>query len=113
MAIILVTGGNRGIGYAIVTSISTRHPDSTILLGCRNEASGKEAIQQLEADGITGKVEAIQIDIESDSSITTAANAIVQNYGKLDGRTFFDKQTSLNKLLIFPIIQYLLITRLI
>lgn len=81
-----MTGGNRGIGYAVVKSVFAQHPDATILLGCRNIASGNVAIQQLEADGVTGKVEIIQIDIDSDSSIKAAANTIMQHYGKLDGR---------------------------
>lgn len=83
--IILVTGGNRGIGFAIVKSISIRYPKSTILLGCRNMTFGEEAVLQLQKDGAVAAVEAIQIDIESDSSIIAAVKSIEQKFGRLDG----------------------------
>lgn len=86
MAIILVTGGNRGIGYAIAKSVGTRLPQSTIILGCRDANAGREAAQQLQNEGIAAAVDVVEVDIESDRSIAAAAKAVEQRHGKLDGK---------------------------
>lgn len=85
MSTILVTGGNRGIGFGIVQAIAQRIPSSTIILGCRNLATGHEAIDQLRGQGISSKLDAVQLDIEDIQSITNAVEAVNDKYGKLDG----------------------------
>ena len=85
MTTILVTGGNRGIGYAIVQVLGQRIPDATILVGCRDVASAAEPIQNLRELGIAAKFDALQIDITKDESISNAAKAVEEKYGKLDG----------------------------
>ncbi|UKZ76561.1 hypothetical protein TrVFT333_004268 [Trichoderma virens FT-333] len=84
MATILITGGNRGIGFGIVQAIARRIPSSTIILGCRRLVTGYEAIDQLREQGISSKLDAVQIDIEDIQSITTAVEVLGQRYGKLD-----------------------------
>lgn len=44
MTKILIPGANRGIGFAIAQSIAGRLSECTILLGCRNMQSGKQAL---------------------------------------------------------------------
>lgn len=85
MATILVTGANRGIGYAIAQAIGTRLPDSTILLGCRSVDAGEQAISQLRTDGVAAKLDTVQVDIEDDSSIAAAVEMVGKVFGKLDG----------------------------
>lgn len=85
MSTILVTGGNRGIGFGIVQAIAQRIPSSTIILACRNLATGHEAIDQLRGQGVSSKLDAIQLDIEDIQSITNAVEAVNDRYGKLDG----------------------------
>ncbi|KAL6696613.1 hypothetical protein J3F84DRAFT_303417 [Trichoderma pleuroticola] len=84
MSTILVTGGNRGIGFGIVQALAHRIPSSTIILACRNLAAGREAIEQLRGQGISSNLDAIQLDIEDIQSITTAVEAVNDRYGKLD-----------------------------
>jgi len=81
--IILVTGGNAGIGYEIVKSLSQSNPPNTyqILLGCRDVHKGEEAASSL---GAPINVNPIQLDIEDDQSIEQAFLAIQQIFGKLD-----------------------------
>ncbi|KAH6954431.1 hypothetical protein DER45DRAFT_646205 [Fusarium avenaceum] len=84
MANILVTGANRGIGYAIVQAIATRLPSSNIILGCRSKDAAQEAIQSLRENGVTAQLSYVEIDIESDASIEAAVVWLEQKYGRLD-----------------------------
>lgn len=72
MTIILVTGANRGIGFAIVQAAAGRIPGATFILGCRSLQAGQEAADKLH--GLNPKVvfDVVQIDIERDESILAA-----------------------------------------
>ena len=84
--VILVTGANRGIGFAIIQAIASRPETtkSTILLGCRDLGKGQEAAEQLRGFGLTSAVLPVVIDITSDSSIRDAVQTVAENYGHLD-----------------------------
>lgn len=80
--IILVTGGNAGIGYEIVKSLAQADPAKyQILMGCRDTHKGEEAVSSL---GAPINVNPIQLDIEDDESIERAFLAVQQIFGKLD-----------------------------
>lgn len=101
MSTILVTGGNRGIGNAIVQQIGSRLPTSTIILGCRSVRSGNDAIQELKSNGIAANLDTVEIDIENDKSIAAAVEAIDKKYGKLDGKTLYTHGAKRLKPLLF------------
>ena len=65
---ILVTGGNKGIGQAIVTKLLEDFPDTYLLLGSRDVARGQNAIQQI-IDKLGGntasRVELVMIAVEA------------------------------------------------
>ena len=44
---VLVTGGNKGIGFALVRAILQSQQDSFVLLGSRSRERGQAAIDQL------------------------------------------------------------------
>jgi len=79
--IILVTGGNTGIGYEIVKKLSTDNPQNQILLGCRDTHKGEEAVVSM---GAPRNVNPIQLDITDDESIEHCFLAVEQHFGKLD-----------------------------
>lgn len=81
MTIILVTGGNRGIGNAIVQAVGTRVRDVTILVGCRS----LERAEELKGLGVPAKLEPLEITITDDASIRAAVQIVETKYGKLDG----------------------------
>jgi len=84
MKAILVTGANKGIGLAIVTKLLEDFPDTYILLGSRNVARGREALQHVVRKlGYEGKnrVDLLQLDVTSDESIRDAVNTVKKMLG--------------------------------
>jgi len=80
--IVLITGGNAGIGFEIVKKLAHDHTSTHhILMGTRSLAKGAAA---LEAMGSPSNVTPVELDITSDASITAAAQHIETTYGKLD-----------------------------
>jgi carbonyl reductase 1 len=87
MRIALVTGGNKGIGYAICKGLALNSKSNikdpiTVLLASRDLQRGEEAKQKLQQEGIT--VHPIQLDITNQHSIQSAAAKIKEEYGALD-----------------------------
>lgn len=78
--IILVTGGNQGIGYEIVKSLS-KNSNYQILMGCRDTSKGEAAASSM---GAPTNVNPIQIDITDDESIDHCVKTISQLFGRLD-----------------------------
>lgn len=84
--VILVTGGNSGIGYETVKALLQSDKAYHILLGARSSEKAKLAIETLhkECSNVTNTVESIQIDLTSDESIETAFKQVKANPGRLD-----------------------------
>ncbi|KAL6240314.1 hypothetical protein RBB50_012781 [Rhinocladiella similis] len=84
--VILCTGANRGIGFAIVQALAS-HPSTasaSFLLGCRSADKGKDAIDELRSKGITASIEPLVLDVTSDESIRGALGLVQRLYGRLD-----------------------------
>jgi len=84
--IVLITGANQGLGYYAAQQLaSTGHH---ILLGSRDLTKAHKAIDELLADDSVKvsneNLEAIQIDVISDSSICEAAATVEAKHGRLD-----------------------------
>jgi NAD(P)-dependent dehydrogenase (short-subunit alcohol dehydrogenase family) len=75
--IALVTGANQGIGLEISKALAVH--DYTVLVGSRNLERGETA-----AKTIDGDVHAVQIDVTDQTSITSAAERIKTEFGRLD-----------------------------
>ena len=65
----LVTGANRGIGFAIAKGLARE--GLTVLLGARDDAKGEQAASELARDGLT--VEPIVLDVLDPASVERAA----------------------------------------
>lgn len=82
--IILVTGANRGIGFAVVQSTALRVPNATYILACRSQSAGETAIEELQKLGVTAPLDVVVLDVTDDGSILAAKDTIQKQYEKLD-----------------------------
>lgn len=77
----VVTGGNKGIGFAIVKGLCKQF-DGIVYLTARNTTLGLNAVKQLEEEGLTPKFH--QLDVTNESSITTFRDYLQETHGRLD-----------------------------
>lgn len=83
--IILVTGANRGIGFATVQATALRNPTATYILACRSAPSGEAAIAELKNLGVTAPLDILTLDVTNDITILSAKEFVEKKYGRLDG----------------------------
>lgn len=78
--IALVTGANRGIGKEIARQLACK--DMRVILACRDEFKGKQARDEIQADGT--QMDVLQVDVSNRESVKTLVQKVRQNYGRLD-----------------------------
>lgn len=78
--IALVTGANKGIGYAIAQGLGAI--GYTVAVGARDDARREEAVERLRATGADAF--GVALDVTSDDSVAAAAATIDRRAGRLD-----------------------------
>ncbi|AZZ59832.1 SDR family NAD(P)-dependent oxidoreductase [Oenococcus sp. UCMA 16435] len=79
MSTILITGANKGIGFALA-KVLAQHGNQ-VLIGARNEQRGNDAVQQLAKENV--KSVYIHIDLDDINSLENAIESVEKNYGDL------------------------------
>jgi NAD(P)-dependent dehydrogenase (short-subunit alcohol dehydrogenase family) len=84
--IVLITGGNTGIGYETVKALYASPSTHTILMGSRSLTKATDAIATLVAEIPDSKssIEPLQIDIEDDESLEAAFEYVKSKYARID-----------------------------
>nr|XP_003420697.1 carbonyl reductase [NADPH] 1 [Loxodonta africana] len=77
----LVTGANKGIGFAIARELC-RQFSGDVVLTARDEARGRAAVQQLQAEGLSPRFH--QLDIDDLQSIRALRDFLPREYGGLN-----------------------------
>uniref|UniRef100_A0A8I3S669 Carbonyl reductase (NADPH) n=1 Tax=Canis lupus familiaris TaxID=9615 RepID=A0A8I3S669_CANLF len=77
----LVTGANKGIGFAIARELC-RQFSGDVVLTARDEARGRAAVQQLQAEGLSPRFHLL--DIDDLHSIRALRDFLRKEYGGLD-----------------------------
>ena len=77
----LVTGANKGIGFAITRDLC-RQFSGDVVLTARDAARGRAAVQQLQAEGLSPRFH--QLDIDDLQSIRALRDFLRKEYGGLD-----------------------------
>ncbi|XP_012495538.1 PREDICTED: carbonyl reductase [NADPH] 1-like [Propithecus coquereli] len=79
--VVLVTGANKGIGFAIARDLC-RQFSGDVVLTARDAARGQAAVQQLQAEGLSPRFH--QLDIDDLQSIRALRDFLRSEYGGLD-----------------------------
>ncbi|EED17513.1 short-chain dehydrogenase, putative [Talaromyces stipitatus ATCC 10500] len=84
--IVLITGGNRGIGYGVARKLSREYSNFHVIIGSRDANQGREAVSSLLAEeGLSGSsISSVELDVTSDESISAAKKTIEEQHGRLD-----------------------------
>jgi NAD(P)-dependent dehydrogenase (short-subunit alcohol dehydrogenase family) len=84
--IVLITGGNTGIGYESVKALYASRNAHTILMGSRSLEKAQAAIAALQSEitGSKSEIVPLQVDIEDDASIDNVFKEVESKYGKVD-----------------------------
>ena len=84
--VVFITGANRGLGYSILEVAGTRDPNIAFILASRDKAAGEEAKAKLQAAGVKGPIDVVQLDVQKDDQIIEAVKFTVAKYGRLDSK---------------------------
>ena len=85
---IVVTGGNKGIGLAIVKRLLKEFSDTHVFLGSRNRERGETAIKQTVAElgeSVMPRLELLEIDVTSHESIQKAVQTVQKSLSGTTG----------------------------
>lgn len=80
--IILITGGNSGIGKA--AAIQLAQMGNTVVIGCRNKERGETALENIRKASKSDKVHLLLLDMSSRQSIKKAAKEFKATMPRLD-----------------------------
>lgn len=84
--VILITGANTGLGYQIAKALTASGVGYQIIVAGRSLDKVHEAIRSIQSEVPTtqSKLSPLQVDVESDSSITAAASKLQTEFGRVD-----------------------------
>ncbi|KAI5421654.1 (+)-neomenthol dehydrogenase [Lathyrus oleraceus] len=78
----VVTGANKGIGFAVCKQLASK--GITLVLTARDQNRGLEAVEKLKQISLPGLVVFHQLDVTDPASITSFADFVKNQFGKLD-----------------------------
>ena len=79
---IIITGANSGIGKA--ASIQLAKLGAQVVMLCRNQERGEQALQDVRSASKNGNVELILVDMSSQTSVCNAVNEFLSKHRRLD-----------------------------
>lgn len=78
--IAVVTGANKGIGYAIAAGLGAL--GWTVGVGARDQQRRDDAVERLRTSGVDAF--SVPLDVTDDASVSAAAELVSRQYGRLD-----------------------------
>ena len=78
--IVVITGANRGLGFAMSEKLASM--GALVIMGCRDLKKGQEAANKLISRGL--KVKAMQVDVGSTQSIDAFSESLKKDYASID-----------------------------
>ena len=85
MRVVVVTGGNRGIGLAIVRKLIRTAPDVHVVLASRSLVKGDEARRLLVAEDAAceDRLQVLQLNVSDRASVRDAARTVMCQFGSI------------------------------
>jgi NAD(P)-dependent dehydrogenase (short-subunit alcohol dehydrogenase family) len=80
--VIIITGANSGIGKA--ASIQLARLGATVVMACRSEERGSQALEEVRYAAESSKVSVMQVDMSSQKSICQFVSDFNERYERLD-----------------------------
>jgi NAD(P)-dependent dehydrogenase (short-subunit alcohol dehydrogenase family) len=80
--IVLITGGNAGIGKATATGLAKT--GATVVIACRNKEKGLQAVEEIKKESGNSNVELLVMDLASQKSVRHAAEEFKKRFNRLD-----------------------------
>lgn len=80
--IVLITGGNAGIGKA--TAIGLAKMGAHVVIACRSKERGLAAVEEIEKESDNSQVDLLVMDLASQKSVRNAAKEFQERFGRLD-----------------------------
>jgi NAD(P)-dependent dehydrogenase (short-subunit alcohol dehydrogenase family) len=81
--VILVTGGNSGLGKESILQLA-KHEPRQIIMAARSQSRAEAAIEEIETAVPGAKIAFLALDLSSFGSIKEAATSVLQQYDRLD-----------------------------
>ncbi|MEY2566627.1 MAG: hypothetical protein QOE35_1156 [Actinomycetota bacterium] len=78
----LVTGANSGLGFQTARALAGK--GATVVMGCRNQIKGAEALARVIAEHPRASAELVELDLADLSSVHKAANDVLARHPRLD-----------------------------
>jgi NAD(P)-dependent dehydrogenase (short-subunit alcohol dehydrogenase family) len=79
--IVLITGGNAGIGKA--TAIGIAKTGATVIIACRSKERGEQAVAEIKKASGNDKIDLLLVDLSSQKSVRAAAAEFKSRYNQL------------------------------
>lgn len=82
--VIVITGGNAGLGYEAAADLAQRN--ATVVIACRNMEKGKEAVEKIRTATGNSQVDCMELDLASIASVRGFVQTIKSNpnYSSID-----------------------------
>ncbi|XP_063697107.1 dehydrogenase/reductase SDR family member on chromosome X-like, partial [Culicoides brevitarsis] len=80
--VVIVTGGNSGIGFEVCKELSGKY-EATVILACRNSDFGRIAVAKIQREYPGADIRFEQLDLCSFLSVCTFVKKITQNYREI------------------------------
>jgi NAD(P)-dependent dehydrogenase (short-subunit alcohol dehydrogenase family) len=78
----LVTGANSGLGFQ--TALALAGEGATVMMACRNQAKGADALARVQAEHSRADVALLELDLADLASVRKAADEAQARHGRLD-----------------------------